>query len=185
VSRVFTFPVVVNEAAVRVTAAGVAVLAAAAVVTRWPALLVVLAYGFCARTAAGPRLSPLALLATRVVAPRLPGPLRLVPGPPKRFAQGIGAVVSLTAVLFAYVVHQPTAAFGLAAMMAVLAFLEAGFRLCVGCLIHARLVRAGVIRSVECADCADISLRRAPAHDIVAVQELAVQEAAAPKQVRS
>ena len=159
-SRFFSFPDIVDETAVRVTAAGVAALAAAAVVTQRPEILVVLAYGFCARTAAGPRLSPLALLATRVVAPRLTDHRRPVPGPPKRFAQAMGAVASVTAVLLAYLTHWRAAAFGLAAAMVVLATLEAAFRLCVGCLIHARLVRAGVIRSVECAECADISLRR-------------------------
>jgi hypothetical protein len=157
---VFSFPSVVNETAVRVTAAGVALMAAAAVGTQRPEILVVLAYGFCARTAAGPRLSPLALLATRVVAPRLTSRPRLVPGPPKRFAQGLGAVVSVAAVVSAYVLHLPTVAFALAGVIAVLATLEAALRLCVGCLVHARLVRAGVIRSVECAECADISLRR-------------------------
>ena len=159
-SRFFSFPDVVNETAVRVTAAGVATMAAAAVVTRRPEFLVVLAYGFCARTVAGPRLSPLALLATRVVAPRLTDRPRLVPGQPKRFAQGIGAVVSVVAVVLAYGTPWRAVAFGLAAAMVVLATLEAAIRLCVGCLIHARLVRAGVIRSVECAECADLSLRR-------------------------
>jgi hypothetical protein len=159
---VLSFPAVVNETAVRVTAAGVATLALAAVVSRRPELLAVIAYGFCARTAAGPRLSPLALLATRVIAPRLTSRQRLVPGPPKRFAQGLGAAVSVTAVLLAYVADRRTAAFALAAVMVVLATLEAAFRFCVGCLIHARLVRAGAIRSVECAECGDISLRRTP-----------------------
>jgi hypothetical protein len=157
----FSFPPVVNETAVRVTAAGVALMSATAVVTQRPELLAVIAYGFCARTAAGPRLSPLALLATRVVAPRLTASPRLVPGPPKRFAQSMGAVGSLGALL-AYALGRPTLAFTLAALIAVLATLEAALGLCLGCLIHARLVRRGVLRSVECAECADISLRRAP-----------------------
>jgi len=46
-----------------------------------------LAYGFWARVLTGPTLSPLGQLATRVVAPRLPVEPKLVPGPPKRFAQ--------------------------------------------------------------------------------------------------
>ena len=52
-------------------------------------LFLPLAYGFIARVLSGPRLSPLARLATAVVAPRLGAP-KPVPGPPKRFAQAIG-----------------------------------------------------------------------------------------------
>ena len=62
-------------------------------------LLVPLALGFVARVAAGPKISPLALLVTRVVTPRLGVPEKLVPGPPKRFAQGIGAALSVVALL--------------------------------------------------------------------------------------
>ncbi|MGH9271283.1 MAG: DUF4395 family protein, partial [Ilumatobacteraceae bacterium] len=56
-----------------------------------------LALGFLARVLAGPTLSPLGQLATRVVAPRLGRP-RLVPGPPKRFAQSIGLALTTAAV---------------------------------------------------------------------------------------
>jgi hypothetical protein len=59
------------------------------------------AYGFLARVASGPTLSPLGQLATRVIVPRLAAAPRLVPGPPKRFAQGIGATLSVTAATLA------------------------------------------------------------------------------------
>ena len=62
---------------------------------RW--MTIVLAYGFVARVLAGPTLSPLAQLVTRVLTPALGREPRLVPGPPKRFAQGIGAAVTVTA----------------------------------------------------------------------------------------
>ena len=153
-SGFFSFPDPVNEKAVRVTAAGVAVLAAAAVTTRRPELLGVLAYGFVARAAAGPRLSPLALIASRLVAPRL-GPARPVAGPPKRFAQLLGAVVSVSGFVLA-LVGATTVAFTLAALMVVLAALESGLGICVGCLLHARLARRGIVRAPECLDCADV-----------------------------
>jgi hypothetical protein len=155
----FSFPDPVNENAVRVTAAGVAVLALLAVVTRRPEILVAIAYGFCARVSAGPRLSPLALLSTKVVVPRLNSAPRLVPGPPKRFAQGLGAVAAVASVVLYYGAGWHVAAFALAGVMVVLATLESGLRICVGCLLHAWLVNRGVIRSVACAECADISLR--------------------------
>ena len=153
-SGFFSFPDPVNEKAVRVTAAGVALLSLAAVVTRRPELLAVIAYGFLARVIAGPRLSPLALVASRVVAPRLGAP-RPVAGPPKRFAQLLGAVAS-TGALVLFLVGAHTAAFALAAVMVLLATLESGFGICVGCLLHAQLARRGVLQAPECSDCADI-----------------------------
>jgi type IV secretory pathway TrbD component len=158
-SGFFSFPDPVNETAVRVTATGVAVLALLAVLTRRPEFLVAIAYGFTARVLAGPRLSPLALLSTRVVAPRLGTQPRLVAGPPKRFAQGLGAIAAVTAVGCYYLAGWHTAAFGLALLMVVLATLESAFRICVGCILHAWLARRGVVRSAECVDCGDISLR--------------------------
>jgi hypothetical protein len=86
----------VNDVATRVTASCIALIAIAALVFRQPWLIALLAYGFVARVLAGPRLSPLALLVTRVIVPKLGLPTRPVAGPPKRFAQSIGAVVTLT-----------------------------------------------------------------------------------------
>ena len=47
----------------------------------------------------GPKASPLGLLVTKVVTPALPIEGRLMPGPPKRFAQGIGVAFSSTALV--------------------------------------------------------------------------------------
>src|SRR3984957_126429 len=89
-TALFSFPNPVNDYAARTVATGVVVLCVAAIAFRQPWLLVPLTYGFWARLATGPTLSPLGQLATRVIAPRLPVEPQLVPGPPKRFAQGIG-----------------------------------------------------------------------------------------------
>ena len=89
----FSFPHPVNEKAARVVAGGVLVLAIVTLATSWYWLLTVIAAGFIARVLTGPKLSPLGRLATGVVAPRL-GPPKYVSGPPKRFAQGIGATVT-------------------------------------------------------------------------------------------
>ena len=98
------FPNPVNEKAARVVAGGVliasvATLALSTVDTAWLWLVALLALGFVARVLTGPKLSPLGQLATRVIAPRLGEP-KLVAGPPKRFAQSIGAVVTLSGVAF-------------------------------------------------------------------------------------
>ena len=59
----------------------------------------VLASQFALRVATGPRFEPLALFVTRVVTPALPFDERPTPGPPKRFAQAIGLVVTSLAVV--------------------------------------------------------------------------------------
>src|SRR5579862_5465666 len=97
-NRLSSFPNPVNEKAARVVAGVVLATVIAILLTGAYWLLIPLAYGFWARVLTGPTLSPLGWLAQNVVAPRL-GPKRPVPGPPKRFAQGMGAAMS-TAALF-------------------------------------------------------------------------------------
>jgi len=160
VKTLFAFPNPVNETAVRVTATGVATMALLALTLQRPELLIVIAYGFVARALTGPRLSPLALLSTKVITPRLPGPHRLVAGPPKRFAQGLGAAGAVAAVVLYYAAGWHLAAWVLAGMMVALATLEAGFRICVGCMLYAALVRRGVIAGTDCPECSDIRLPR-------------------------
>lgn len=156
--RFFSFPDPVNETAVRVTGGGVAVMGALALGLQSPIVLAILGYGFVARVLAGPRLSPLAQLSVRVVAPRLPA--RAIPGPPKRFAQGMGAVVTLTALALTLAGFR-TAGFTLAGLIVGFAILESVFGICVGCFIYGQLTARGVIKGVECADCADIRPRLA------------------------
>jgi len=158
VRRFFSFPDPVNEVAVRITAAGVALMALTAVVLRRPEPLILLTYGFVARAAAGARISPLALLSTRVITPRLALSPRLVPGPPKRFAQTLGATVSALTLISYYALGWHIAAFALAGVMVALATLESTLGFCLGCVIHAWLVRRRLISAVECVECADISL---------------------------
>jgi hypothetical protein len=155
--RILGFPDPVNEVAARVVAAGVALLSWTVVATGWHWLLVPLAYGFWARVLTGPTLSPLGRLAVRVVAPRL-APPKLVPGPPKRFAQGIGAALS-SAALVAWLAGAPGAATVLIGMIGVAATLEAVFALCLGCRIFAGLMRLGVIPQSVCEACNNFGAR--------------------------
>ncbi|MCC6226953.1 MAG: DUF4395 domain-containing protein [Microthrixaceae bacterium] len=154
-----SFPEVVNEYAARTVATGVVVMSATYVVTRWGWVLVLLAYGFLARVASGPRFSPLALLATRVIVPRLPFSQRLTPGRPKRFAQGIGATLSLSAVIARVGFDAVGVSQTLVGMICAAATLEASIGYCLGCTIFGALVRRGVIPESACEDCADISRR--------------------------
>ena len=163
-SSVFGFPNPVNEKAARSVAGGVVVLCLATLVltlgfaSAWVWLTVPLAYGFLARVAAGPRFSPLGQLATRVVAPRL-GAARLVPGPPKRFAQAIGATLAVGAVVLGLGFGLVGGAQVLVALILVAATLESVFGICLGCWIFGHLMRLGVIPAETCAACNDISLR--------------------------
>jgi hypothetical protein len=156
---VFSFPNPVNEYAARTVATGVVLMCVAALAFRQPWILIPVAYGFWARVLTGPTLSPLGQLATRVVAPRLPGEPRLVPGPPKRFAQAIGVAFSTSALVLWYGFGLGAATWVVTAMLGAAAFLEAAFGLCLGCLAFGALMRAGLIPEEVCVACADISLR--------------------------
>jgi Domain of unknown function (DUF4395) len=152
----FSFPDPVNEVSSRLVAAGVAVMALVAIVFDQPWLTAVIAFGFVARTLTGPTLSPLGQVVTRVVTPRLPVAAKPVPGPPKRFAQGIGAVLSLTAAVLALGFGLHTAAYVVLGALVVAATLEAVFAFCVGCQIFALLMRTGIIPDEVCERCNDV-----------------------------
>ena len=107
--------------------------------------------------ASGPTLSPLGQLVTRVVVPRLPVAARPVPGPPKRFAQGIGATLSLTAAVLALGFGLNTAAYALLGAVIAAATLESVFGVCLGCQLFALLMRAGAIPPEVCERCANIA----------------------------
>jgi hypothetical protein len=150
----FSFPNPVNETSARLVAGVVAVLAVATIAFQQGWLLPVLAYGFVARALTGPKLSPLALVATRVVTPRLRVQHRYSPGPAKRFAQTIGAVFTGTAALLWYAADQHTAALALAGVIAVFASLESGLGICVGCKTFYLGMRLGLVPPEVCKDCA-------------------------------
>jgi hypothetical protein len=151
----FSFPDPVNELSARLVAGGVVLLSVAALVSGWPWLVVAIAYGFVARVLSGPTLSPLGQLVTRVVTPRLRVAPTYVPGPPKRFAQAIGATLTVAAAVLALLGNR-TAADVLLVLVVVAATLESVFALCIGCRIFAVLIRAGVIPASVCESCNDI-----------------------------
>jgi hypothetical protein len=155
-AALFRFPNPVNEVAARLVAAGVFLMAAAIIGLHAWWLLVPLAYGFVARVLTGPTLSPLGQIVTRGIVPRLPVRPRYVPGPPKRFAQGVGALFSGAALVLAFGFAQDGAAAGLIGVLALCAFLEAAFAFCVGCKVFALLMRLQVIPREVCVACADI-----------------------------
>lgn len=161
-ARLFDFPDPVNDVAARTVATGVVALSLGAIGTGRGWLIIPLAYGFVARVASGPRFSPLGLIATRLVAPRLTGRGRLLPGPPKRFAQGIGATFALAA-LGCWLAGARTGWIALLAVLVVPATLEATLGYCVGCTVFAWGMRRGLLPEATCLSCADLRGPRAVA----------------------
>src|SRR5437588_746225 len=82
---------------------------------------------------------PLGWLAQNVIAPRL-GARRPVPGPPKRFAQGMGAGMA-TIALLGWLAGANALADVVLAMFVFAAGLESIFGYCLGCKIFAGLMR--------------------------------------------
>jgi len=160
-SSVFSFPNPVNEKAARTVAGVVLLMGIITLVTSWYWLLIPLAYGFVARVLTGPTLSPLGRLATAVIAPRLGAP-KPVAGPPKRFAQGMGAVMTVAAAVIAlgHPSHVSVAADVLLGMLIVAAGLESIAGFCIGCRVFAGLMRLGLVPDEVCEECANIGLRR-------------------------
>lgn len=155
--RIFAFPNPVNEYAARITAGLVVLSGLIVLTTGWGWGLVLIAAGFVLRVLFGPRISPFALLSVKVLAP-LVGEPKLVAGPPKRFAQGMGAVIS-TAAAVSYFSGAPLAAWTLLLLLIVAASLEAFLGFCLGCVIFGFLQRRGVIPASVCEACNNVSLR--------------------------
>ena len=121
-------------------------------------LLVPLVYGFLARVTTGPTFSPLALLATKVLTPRIKTEHRMVAGPPKRFAQLVGLMFSSTAAVMWLFDFGVTSRIVAAALVAA-ALLESVFAVCLGCIMFGWLMRLGVIPQRVCEECNNLQLR--------------------------
>lgn len=162
VSRV---PTLVDDVTVRLIAAVVVAVGLLALATQQWWLYAVLFADFTLRAAAGPRWSPIARAVDAGLRPRLATPKQPTPFAPKRFAAGIGAVMTatITALWVAHVVTATPAllwaASALAVVMIVLPGLEAAIGFCLGCRIFFALIRLGVIPEDACLDCAPSSRR--------------------------
>ena len=150
---VFSFPNPVNEVAARMVAGMVLALSLAIIFTDQSWLMFLLAYGFLARVATGPTLSPMGLLATRVLVPMVGNPQRSVPGPPKRFAQSVGLVFSITALALYFAVGSIVAAKAVLGVLVLFAALESGVGFCAGCFVFGYLMRWGLIPESVCKEC--------------------------------
>ncbi|NDD18396.1 MAG: DUF4395 domain-containing protein, partial [Acidimicrobiia bacterium] len=146
------------ETSARLVAAGVVVMGTAYAVTGAAWLLVPLVYGFLARVSTGPAFSPLALLATKVLTPRIKTDHRMVAGPPKRFAQFVGLVFTSTAAVL-WLFDFGVASRVVAAALVAAAVLESVFAICLGCIMFSWMMRLGVIPQRVCEECNNLQLR--------------------------
>ncbi len=153
IKNLFSFPNPVNEISSRLVASMVVVLSVAAIITGEPLLFAALAYGFVARVATGPTLSPMGLLATHVIVPALGNPSRPVPGPPKRFSQTVGLVFSVTALLMLMLMESAGPAKAVVAVLTVFATLEAFVGFCAGCFVFTQMIRFGLVPESVCREC--------------------------------
>jgi hypothetical protein len=93
-----------------------------------------------------------------VLTPRLSCEHRFVPGPPKRFAQGVGAAFTITASVL-FVLGATGAAQVVIALLVVAAFLESAFAICLGCIGFGLLMKIGVIPEAVCEECNNFTAR--------------------------
>lgn len=163
VSDFFTFPELINEVSARLVATGVLILSIFSLIfiirdnSISYVLLSMLIYGFLARVSSGPKISPLALLVTKIIVPKLNFREKIVPGPPKRFAQGVGLVFSLLITIF-LVVGLNNISIILLTILISFASLEAFIGFCAGCKAFKILMKIGIIPEDVCERCANYNI---------------------------
>lgn len=151
-NTLFSFPDPVNDYAARFVAAMVVILTLSFLVTANIWVLIFILYGFLARVLTGPTLSPIGLIATKILVPLFGNPEKLVPGPPKRFAQAIGLVFSAAA-LITLLFSEISATRFLMGILGFFASLEAFVGFCTGCYVFGWLIRFRLIPESVCESC--------------------------------
>jgi len=129
----------VDEHAARIVAASVVILAVLSFLAPAWYLVAFLAADFTIRGFFDRTYSPLRWIAKRVTA-ALGWAIKPVYAPPKRFAAGIGATLTITATL-AHLVGFHLAAVLVTGALVVAATLEAGFGVCLACWVYPYVTR--------------------------------------------
>ena len=152
----FNFPNPVNEVSARFVASGVFLISIFSLIfmflnkfqnfpNSYPLIILsLLTYGFLARVSSGPKISPLALLVTK----------KLVAGPPKRFAQLIGLIMSgLALILFIFSLEEVSMI--IITILIIFTFLESFLGFCAGCKVFNILIKIGFIPQTICEACSN------------------------------
>ena len=156
----FSFPELINEVSARLVAIGVLALSSVVLYLLIDnnnyvlIFLSILIYGFLARVSSGPKISPLALFVTKLLVPRLNFKEKLVPGPPKRFAQGIGLIFSLSTAI-TFLINLNSISIILISTLILFAALEAFIGFCAGCKVFKLLMNIGLIPNDVCEKCSN------------------------------
>ena len=152
IKALFSFPNPVNEISARLVAAMVAMLTIATLLTEHQFVAGFLLYGFIARVATGPTLSPMGLIATKIIVPAFGNPTKLVAGPPKRFAQTIGLIFS--AIAFVMLLLDFILVFKITlSILVIFALLESEVGFCAGCFVFNYLMKWKIIPQSICESC--------------------------------
>ena len=160
IKQIFTFPHPVNEYAARAVALQVLILTIMIFATEFWPLLFLMLYEFLARVLSGPTLSIMGQLSTRIIVPFLIQKERIVPGPPKQFAQNIGLVFTIIIILLIYLGDFYFTGKVVLAVLGIFAALESLLGFCAGCWAFSLLMRVGLIPGKVCERCNNISLLR-------------------------
>lgn len=153
------FPVFIQENVVRSIATLVFLLALLALVLGSPWVSLLLAIDFALRSLVTPKASYLAAVARRFIAPRLGKKRGEIPFRPKRFAAGIGLILSLAG--FAFALSEIFIGFYVTmGILALFSSLEAFAGFCAGCEMFAILMRLHVISVDSCPECANFLKRK-------------------------
>lgn len=146
------FPAQLDENSVRSTAFFVFLTALIGLLTQHWVVLLFLAYEFLGRLVYGPGISLQAFLARHlIVRPFLKGP-RPTPGSPKRFAQFVGTIFSVGA-LVALVSGQSLLSQSLLGILVFFSFLEFSVGFCAACFLFAQAIRLGWLSAEHCEAC--------------------------------
>ncbi len=154
--KIGNFPEIVNENAARIVAFFVLILSISALYTNSIPLTIILLYGFSARVLYGPKFEPFARLTIHIIIPFFKIENKPTPGIPKRFAQLIGFLFSLTALSLLILGYS----LGFQVTLSILsffAFLESFLGFCAGCYVFGYLMKWGIVPEKVCERCSNIS----------------------------
>ncbi|MBM9501260.1 DUF4395 domain-containing protein [Leptospira sp. 201903071] len=156
--RIGNFPDSVNEYAARSVAGLVLALSLATLFTQSIWLNLALFYGFSARVLYGPKFSLFAKIAIHGIVPLFHLGDRPTPGPPKRFAQTIGFLFSLTSLILLF--QEQIFAFKIVlGILSFFAALESIVGFCAGCFVFGYLMQWGVIPKEICEKCNNLTFK--------------------------
>ncbi|MBC63003.1 MAG: hypothetical protein CL746_06790 [Chloroflexi bacterium] len=161
VKNFFSFPVMINDVSARFVAFFVVIICSLLLLSTiynsdlTLYISIFLSYGFLARFSSGPKASPIALLVTKIIVPRLSFKEKLFPGPPKRFAQFIGMVFSFSITTF-ILLDLEVLVIIFTSVLIFFASLEAFLGYCFGCRVFKFLISMNLLPKEICERCNDI-----------------------------